>query len=287
MTGEKFMHAGLDLATGWPQLLAKAELLADSFVTGGHGRRRAGFGDTFWQFRPAREGDHLKEIDWRKTARSDDKFVREHEWQVAQSIQFWVDSSASMQFSSCGESKHVRAACLTLALAILLTNAGERVGTVDGKVSIKSGHQQVHKIAQLLTMDANTDFGIPEIDYFQPNSHVIFASDFFGEIKHIRKAVRVAAELQISGMLLMVLDAKEISFPYTGRTVFESMAGIIRYESQKADSLKSKYQAALLDRKSQLASLAESVGWQFHCHTTNSSPTDALIWLYQALEGRR
>ena len=54
------MHAGLDLATGWPQLLAKAELLADSFVTGGHGRRRAGFGDTFWQFRPAREGTILK-----------------------------------------------------------------------------------------------------------------------------------------------------------------------------------------------------------------------------------
>lgn len=287
MTHQKLFNAGLELAEGWPQLLAQAQSLANSFMAGGHGRRRAGNGDTFWQFRPARQGDNLKDIDWRRTARGDDKFVRQNEWQAAQSIQFWVDGSASMQFNSCAESKHNRAAFVSLALAILLTNAGERVGTVDGKLPAKQGRVQVEEMAKLFSLPSKKDFGSPEINYFQSNSQIVFASDFFGDLKIFEKAVTTAANLQISGVLLMILDPDEITFPFSGRTVFESMAGEIRHESQQADSLKSKYQAALKDRQAILRGLAESVGWQFYCHSTGSSSADALIWLYRTLEQRR
>ena len=287
MTHQKLLNAGLELAEGWPQLLAQAQSLANSFIAGGHGRRRAGNGDTFWQFRPARQGDNLKDIDWRRTAQGDENFIRQNEWQAAQSIQFWVDGSASMQFHSSADSKHKRAAFVSLALAILLSNAGERVGTIDGKLPTKQGRIQVEEMAKLFSLPTKNDFGSPEIDYFQSHSLMVFASDFFGDVKLLEKAVTAAANLQMSGVLLMILDPVEITFPFSGRTVFESMAGQIRHESQQANGLKSKYLAVLKDRQDKLQALAQSVGWQFHCHTTDSSPADALIWLYGALGNQR
>ena len=66
-----------------PPLLAAAEHLAATVTLGEHGRRRPGMGDDFWQYRPARAGDALRLIDWRRSARSDQAFVQEREWQAA------------------------------------------------------------------------------------------------------------------------------------------------------------------------------------------------------------
>jgi len=73
-------------ASGYPPLMAEAEHLAATVMLGEHGRRRAGMGDEFWQYRPAQPGDALRQIDWRRSARSDAHFVRQKEWQAAQSV---------------------------------------------------------------------------------------------------------------------------------------------------------------------------------------------------------
>ena len=48
------------LASPLPALLADAEHLAASVLLGDHGRRRAGLGDTFWQYRPAQDHDEVR-----------------------------------------------------------------------------------------------------------------------------------------------------------------------------------------------------------------------------------
>ena len=89
------------LAAPLPPLLAAAEHLASSVMTGAHGRRRVGQGDEFWQYRPSHAGDEARMIDWRRSARADDAlFVREKEWQAAQSVMLWLDMGQSMQFAS-------------------------------------------------------------------------------------------------------------------------------------------------------------------------------------------
>jgi uncharacterized protein (DUF58 family) len=85
----------------------------------------------------------------------------------------------------------------------------------------------------------------------------------------------------------MVLDPQELHFPFQGRTLFESMAGSLRHESQKADDLRSSYFEALEERKGQLENLAQSLSWQFFMHSTDQPASGALLDLYQALEGRR
>ena len=108
-----------------PALLARAEHLAGAVLLGAHGRRRAGVGDDFWQYRPAQIGDSRRRIDHRRSAMGDQEFVRESEWQIAQSVMLWVDQGASMRFTSDANlpQKVDRARLLGLAVAILLQRA--------------------------------------------------------------------------------------------------------------------------------------------------------------------
>ena len=107
------------LGAALPPLLAEAQHLANTVLLGEHGRRRAGMGDEFWQYRPAMGTDSARSIDWRRSAQSDQHFVREKEWQAVQTVVFWVDQSQSMQFTSASEqpTKSARANLLAMALA--------------------------------------------------------------------------------------------------------------------------------------------------------------------------
>ena len=122
------------LAGPLPPLLAAAEHLAASVMMGEHGRRRTGQGDEFWQYRPSHAGDAIRMIDWRRSAKADDAlFVREKEWQAAQSVMIWLDMGQSMQFSSAKSlpTKAHDARRLALALSVLLIRGGERVGLTN------------------------------------------------------------------------------------------------------------------------------------------------------------
>ncbi len=71
------------LAANLPPLLVEAERVAATVAQGVHGRRRVGQGETFWQFRHYEPGDQPQLIDWRQSAKSDQVFVRELEWEAA------------------------------------------------------------------------------------------------------------------------------------------------------------------------------------------------------------
>ena len=115
-----------------PALLIEAQRVAHTVTHGIHGRRRAGPGETFWQFRHFDYNDSCSGIDWRRSASSDHLFVREREWEAAHTVWLWVDLSPSMQFRSSlsKTSKESRAVVLGLALSELLARAGERVGVL-------------------------------------------------------------------------------------------------------------------------------------------------------------
>lgn len=276
------------LAAPFPALLAQARALAATLVLGDHGRRRAGSGDAFWQFRPALAGDSLRAIDWRRSARADDQFVRETEWQSAQTVQVWVDGAASMGFASGDVSKFTRAQVLALALSILLTDAGERVGTANAAIPPQTGRGQVDRLAAHFQTPAHApDFGAPDATALAPNANVLFVSDFLGDFAKVEHAVTQAADRRARGVLLMILDPQEVAFPFHGRAIFESMGGTLLHETQKADDLRAKYQAALEARKTDLRALARQVGWQMHLHTTDNPAQSALLWLHQAIGGLR
>ncbi|HYH70868.1 MAG TPA: DUF58 domain-containing protein, partial [Methyloceanibacter sp.] len=117
-----------------PSLLVEAQRVAHTVTHGTHGRRRAGPGETFWQFRHFDQNDSHAGIDWRRSGSSDTLYVREREWEAAHTVWLWVDLSPSMQFRSrlAKILKESRAVVLGLALTELLARGGERVGVMGG-----------------------------------------------------------------------------------------------------------------------------------------------------------
>jgi uncharacterized protein (DUF58 family) len=122
------------LAARLPPLMVNADRVAATVAQGVHGRRRIGTGDSFWQFRPFVTGDAVSRIDWRQSAKSDRAYVRDMEWEAAQTICLWRDASPSMAWRSARAlpEKRERAELLLLALASLLTRAGEQIRLLIG-----------------------------------------------------------------------------------------------------------------------------------------------------------
>ncbi|QBY02576.1 DUF58 domain-containing protein [Rhodophyticola sp. CCM32] len=270
--------------------MADAQHLAATILLGNHGRRRAGTGDEFWQYRPAESGDAYRSIDWRRSARADSHFVRQTEWQAAQSVMIGVDDAASMTFTGAASrpSKLRRAQTLAMALGILAVRGGERVGLTHLADPPRGGEAQLIRMAAAL-MDSHEpgDYGAPKPRSLPAGSRAVFFSDFMGDPALTETVLGQAADRGVKGALVQVLDPHEELFPYDGRTVFESMSGAIRFETLKAKSLKTAYLERLAARKARLKDMTRRTGWRYLCHHTDRPAEPALLWLYQTLDRAR
>ena len=285
------LRAGAEaLASGLPPLLAAAERLAQGVVPGVHGRRRAGSGETFWQYRQAMPGDTATAIDWRRSGRGDTLFIRETEWEAAQSVQFWVDPAAGMGFASADHpAKSERARLLALALAVLLTRAGERIGLLGSALEIpRAGRNQLARMAMTLAEQApmpDTEL-MPKSGPVTPG-HYVLVSDFLMDEADLLSGLAGLAQRGVRGALLQITDPAEESFPYDGRVIFQSMSGAVQFETRRARALRSAYQDRLAERRALLGDWARRHGWQFTTHRTDAAPSAALLWLYAAIGGGR
>jgi uncharacterized protein (DUF58 family) len=274
-----------------PPLLVEAERLAASLVTGVHGRRRAGTGETFWQYRAAHSGDPHSLIDWRRSARSDRLYVREMEWEAAETLLIWCDRSRSMEFKSAGveRSKADRAALLSLALGVLLSRGAERFGLLGTEAEEpRTGERQLMRWAGILSVGAESapDFGAPPRIAMPKAGRAVFMSDFMGPRDAVFPALMSAAGQGIAGIYVQILDPVEEEFPFAGRTRFESVGRQVRHDTDQAASLRDAYLNRLAERRDDLSRVARRAGWRLILHRTDQSPRKALLQLYAALGGR-
>lgn len=275
-----------EVAVGLPHLVAEAAKAAAAVHHGFRGQRRKGAGDEFWQLREARDGDHFRQIDWRRSARSEVPFVRETERKAAGTVLFWVDRSASMAFRS-GErgAKADRARVIALALSMLLSRADELFGLVNG-ASPGTGPARVERLAAELVPGEDSEYGVPP-RIAGPRNAIVCLSDFLGPWNAIRDSVEFASGAGAAGVLLQIFDPAEEAFPFRGRTEFRSMNGTLRFETLGAKSLKAGYVAELEKRKSAVAALARDAGWLSTVHGTGRPASPALLWLHEALSRKR
>lgn len=273
-----------------PPLLVEAERLVSTLAIGVHGRRLAGIGETFWQYRPAQPGDSLGQIDWRRSARADRLYVRETEWEAAESVVLWADQARSMDFKSDAMdwTKADRARLLALASAVLLNRGGERFGLLGTEADRpKSGETQLMRVAALLNPNKDTapDFGAPPRGQMPKAGKAIFFSDFMGPRDQVFPALLNAAGQGTGGIFVMILDPVEEEFPFRGRTRFESVAKAVRHETDEANGLRRAYLDRLEERRADLKSAASRAGWQLLVHRTDESPRKPLVRLHSILGG--
>ncbi len=274
------------LAGALPPLLADAERLAANVAMGAHGRRRAGSGESFWQYRHAMPGDSLGSIDWRRSGQGDALFIREREWEASQTVGFWVDPSKAMDyFSGKNAPKGERAKLLTLACASLLSRAGERVALLASPAARPGfGQSKLQQMALALgNLGDGSDYGPLPHPHGVRGGHRLFFSDFMGDESTIFPALNAHAEAGNDGAIIHILDPSEADFPYDGRIIFESMGGLIDFETKRAKALREEYRERLSARSDRLKLWAHRAGWHYLRHSTDTAPQSALLWLFNAL----
>ena len=210
------------LAASLPRLVLEARRIAANVIHGLHGRRRAGAGESFWQYRRFVSGEPAQRVDWRRSARDDHLYVREQEWEAAHTVWIWPDRSASMAFASrdARDSKLERALIVTFALAELLVDGGERVG-IPGLVSPTASRSIIDKMAQAMLHDDAARLSLPPSFVPSALSEVVVLSDFWSPLSDIRTMLAGLSASGAHGTLIQIVDPAEETFPYSGRVEFE------------------------------------------------------------------
>lgn len=277
------------LAEHLPDLLIEADRIAQTVAHGIHGRRRAGPGETFWQFRTYEPQDSAQFIDWRRSASSDHLYVREREWEAAHTLWLWPDLSPSMNFQShlATTTKQDRAVVLMLALTELLVRGGERVGLL-GITPPYASRRASTRLAEALASHTESPLlvsGKPSQARVSRFSGLVLFSDFLDPIDSVRESIETLAASGASGHLVQILDPAEETLPYEGRTEFLGLEGGESWVADRAESLRARYQARLKAHRDELQALATRLGWSFLLHHTDRAPTEPLLTLTMRLEG--
>ncbi|HWA90434.1 MAG TPA: DUF58 domain-containing protein [Rhizomicrobium sp.] len=286
MNPTALQHEAEALSAALPPLLVEAERLASAVSLGIHGRRKAGMGESFWQFRRFRAEDPRAAIDWRQSAKSPHLFVREREWEVAQSVWFWRDGSAGMDFRSGSVSKRDRASLLALALASALVRGGERVALFGAEHAPASSRATLRRMG--LSLSAYTRTGaLPPDAHVSRNAEFVWLSDFLAPIPQLEASLRRFTQAGLSGILVHVVDPAEEDFPYEGRTRFEAPGEDLRETLGRAETVGPAYRARFKAHAETVALLAGQLGWSYLMHRTDRPPQTALVALYAEMSGAK
>ncbi|MBK5910826.1 hypothetical protein CCR85_04880 [Rhodothalassium salexigens] len=279
------------LARACPPLNARVSPLGPVVGRGAHGRRRAGPGDSFWQYRGFHEGDRSSDIDWRRSARADGQlYVRQTEWETPQTIWLWCDPSPSMDFAEGGpQTKADRALVLTLALAAMAGEAGEKLGFYTAHRRATGGRLGLDRIARAAESRRGTDQpACPEPAPISRHSHLVLVGDFLGPPADIEAALTRLTAAGVQGHLVQVLDPAEEDFPYRGRVRLTGLeAGDGSEVLDRAEDLRDAYRRRLAAWQQTLARLTGRVGWSFTIHRTDRPALNALLTVAQTMAAAR
>ncbi len=275
-----------DLAARMPRLVERAHEIAASVAYGVHGRKRAGVGETFWQYRPFMSGEAAHRIDWRRSARSDQLYVREREWEAAHDYFLWMDCSPSMAFASslAMDDKLSRGVTLGLALADVLVRGGERVAALGLSAPV-SARDIIDRLARAISADATIHAELPPEAPLRPRARLVLISDFLADADALAARLRAYADAGASGALLMLIDPSEETLPFSGETVFLDTDGGPAFHAGDAAQLRAAYAQRFAAHVESVRAAAQQAGFLFLRHHTDRPAAEAALALAMGLQG--
>jgi uncharacterized protein (DUF58 family) len=209
-----------------PPLLVEALRIAATVILGVHGRKRSGPGEAFWQYRPYSFGDSTQRIDWHKSARSDHVYIRENEWEAANTLWLWPSPAASMNFKSnlSNAAKRDRAQVIALALASLAVRAHERVAALGSPRAPGQSKRTLIRMAEWFLAQADS-IALPQSMALPRHSTVVLIGDFLEPPDAISETMGKIAANGANGHVIQIADPAEETLPYEGRVEFLDMKG--------------------------------------------------------------
>lgn len=274
------------LVAAMPRLVMEARRIAASVHHGLHGRRRAGTGENFWQYRRFIDGEPSNRVDWRRSARDDHLYVREREWEAAHTVWIWPDLSASMVFASplVWETKRDRALVLAFALAELLVKGGERVG-IPGVMRPSASRRIVEKMAESLVHADSLPQSLPPAFAPSPRAEVVLLSDLWSPTPEVIAAIAGLGGGGARGHVVQVCDPAEETFPFNGRVEFREPESGAVLTIGRAETVRADYVARVARHRAAIRHEAERRGWSLLVHRTDRPASEALLALHARISG--
>ncbi len=268
-----------------PDLLVEAHRVANTVIAGWHGRRKRGIGENFWQFRPYVDGESLSRIDWRRSARDDNTYIRDREWEAAHTVWLWADTSASMLFQSslAPVSKQSRAMVILLALAEILSRSGERIAS-PGVLDPIATRNASERLATAIDLQ-KSQMHFPDVAQIGRHSDLVLISDFLDPAEAVIEKLAPIAKRGIRGHVLEICDPVEEAFPYRGRTQFIDPESGSKITAGRAETLHDDYRRTYLARRESISENLRRLGWNFITHHTDQPASTALVALHTHLSG--
>ncbi|MGF3026313.1 DUF58 domain-containing protein [Methylobacterium aquaticum] len=287
--GRRETETALSLAERMPRLILEARRVAATLAHGLHGRRRAGPGESFWQFRPFVAGESASRIDWRRSGRDDRLYVREREWEAAHTVWFWVDRSASMGFGStlAQAPKIERALVLALALGDAFVEAGERVGLL-GLSRPQATRTIVERMAETLSADTSgLDEDLPPRAPIGRFDEAVLIGDFLSPPEQVRASVAAIAAAGSRSHLVMVVDPVEETFPFSGQAELHDLEAGLSLRVGDAAAWGEAYRRRIRAHRDALTEIARAQGWTLTLHRTDRPASEAALRLVTLVAAAR
>jgi uncharacterized protein (DUF58 family) len=272
------------LADTMPRLILEARRVAATVIHGLHGRRRAGPGENFWQYRRFMSGEPAQNVDWRRSARDDHLYVREREWEATHTIWIWPDRSPSMAFASAmvTDSKLERALVVGFALAEVLVQGGERVG-VPGLMRPTASRNVIEKMAEAILHDATERASLPPSFAPSPLSEIVLLSDLWSPFGEVQKTIAQLSATGAHGHVVQIVDPAEESFPYSGRVEFVEPEGAGSITAGRAETWRNDYQGLVARHRAAIREQTDRLGWSFAIHRTDRPASEPLLMLHSRM----
>lgn len=268
-----------EAAAGLPALLSAAERAAHAVMTGEHRQRKSGAGEKFWQFREYQPTDRPQDIDWRQSGKGDRVFIRQKEWQTTQTALFWRAGGSGMDYRSSPSlpAKGDAASVLALALATLMTRAGEQVALAGSGARPGRSETSVEKLAQTLIESTNAPaLPNPATISIPARASMILVGDFLSPLEEVETVFRTLAGRASNAMVIQTLDPAELSLPFTGRVIFEDTGNGARHPVAQVEDVREAYRARIAAHLDGMKELCRRLQWDWLLHTTDEDARDTL-----------
>jgi len=273
-----------------------------SLLAGRHASRLRGRGLEFEELRRYYEGDDVRAIDWRATARLNEPQLRVYKEERDRSVMLLVDQRLSMFFGSRQAMKSVVAAEAAALAAWRVTSLGDRIG---GVVFSSKGMDEVRPRArsaaigplfeaivrrnrelraddpQLLDPDL-LNAALTRVSKFLPHDGLLtLITDAAGADDQTSQLVtQISAHNDI--LAIFVFDPLEMTLPDIGRVVMADAEQLIEIETGSRN-LRTKFAACFADRRSAIERFSRRRAMPVLPLSTERDASDQL----QELLGRR
>jgi uncharacterized protein (DUF58 family) len=249
---------------------------------GAHPSRQRGTAPEFVEYRPYRQGDDPRRIDWKLLARADRAYVRLAPDRAVSSTVLLVDASASMAFPLRSLGKWVQAKRLAVAFAAVAHAGGDPVGlrvvAGDGAHTLPPRTRRGTVADVVRVLEGVVPSGARALDAacaaLPTRARLVVVSDLLGAEAVLRAAVARHVAAGGEAVVLHVVSVEELAPPVGARTAVDPEDTTLR--RPLVETTRAAYAAAFAAWRDEIAAAWRAVGVD-HRVVRDDDATDRVV----------